>query len=204
MSQFYCNKGCCKYKVTKYIKTYKHKVFNPEKKNRKKAGVFLYDPLSRKILLVQSCGKLWGPPKGSLEQGEDNETCAKRELKEETGIILDIPLKNGNYIKNNAYYYYLEIPETEIYVQNHIKNDANGIGWFYIDCILDLIQSKKMMINQHCRIGLKRFFDIDVKNDKNERVEYFNDRFNDRCNERFNDRFIHPYPYIRHVDSITT
>jgi ADP-ribose pyrophosphatase YjhB (NUDIX family) len=163
MSEFFCKKGCCNYKVTKYIKPYKHKVFNNIDKKRKKAGIFLYDPFKRKILLVQSCGKLWGPPKGSLEPGEDNETCAKRELREETGIIIDeLSLNNGNYIKNNAYYYYLEFPEREIYVQNQKKNDANGVGWFGIDCIIELIKNNKLMVNQHCRIGLKKFFDIDV------------------------------------------
>lgn len=165
MSHFYCKKGCCNYKITKYIKPYnKFKVFNVDKKNRKKAGIFLCDPKTKKILLVQSCGKLWGPPKGSLEPGEDNETCAKRELQEETGIILDIPLSNGNYIKNNAFYYYLEFSEIEINVQNHIKNDANGVGWFYIDCVVELIKNNKLMVNQHCRLGLKRFFNIDINN----------------------------------------
>lgn len=166
MSNFTCDKGCCHYKVTKYIKPFIKKKFKDEfekndKKINKKAGIFLFDPTCRKVLLVQSRGKLWGPPKGSLEEGEDNDTCARRELREETGIdILNIPLSRGMYIKNNAFYYYLEAPEQEINIQNHLGNDANGIGWFSLDCINELILKNRIMINQHCKLGFKKYFDL--------------------------------------------
>ena len=44
-------------------------------------------------------------------------------------------------------------------LQNHIKdNDANGIGWFNINCLNNLIQEEKINLNQHCKILIKKFF----------------------------------------------
>ena len=38
------------------------------------------------LLLRNARHATWGPPKGHREQGEDNPTCARRELAEETGL----------------------------------------------------------------------------------------------------------------------
>jgi hypothetical protein len=43
--------------------------------------------------------------------------------------------------------------------QNHIlDNDANGIGWFNIECLESLIKEQKVAINQHTKILIKKFF----------------------------------------------
>ena len=43
--------------------------------------------------------------------------------------------------------------------QNHIlDNDANGIGWFNIECLESLIKEEKVAINQHSKILIKKFF----------------------------------------------
>jgi hypothetical protein len=57
-----CNNGCCEIKIKLYKEAdYMIKNF----KSKKKAGVFIYDPNTKKILIVQSRGNLWGSPKGS-------------------------------------------------------------------------------------------------------------------------------------------
>ena len=55
-----------------------------------RAGVILYRESSDEFLLVQSKYSLkWGFPKGMCEKHETIIDCAMRELKEETGCILD-------------------------------------------------------------------------------------------------------------------
>lgn len=147
-----CSCNCCTYHVVDFPqKAYTKK---PIRKNRKKAGVFLVDMEKRKVLLVQSRGKLWGPPKGTVEENETFLDCAKRELKEETGIELNEGLYvNGSFVKSNTYYYFVPTEEIDVCVQSGKDNDANGIGWFKIDCILE----RRFEVNQHCKLTFKKF-----------------------------------------------
>lgn len=158
---FKCDKDCCKYKVSPYknVKFYKGG-WKSNVRKIVKAGSFIIDPSVSKILLVQSRGQFWGPPKGSIQDEETYEECAIRETFEETGITIK-PSEFLGYtlVKNEALYYTLELKEDEIVPQNHIKdNDANGIGWFNIDCLNTLIESSKINLNQHCKILIKKFF----------------------------------------------
>ena len=65
METFLCTNVCCEIK----IKPYKENDDSNKKfiENKKKAGVFIYDPKTNKILIVQSRGNLWGSPKGTIE-----------------------------------------------------------------------------------------------------------------------------------------
>ena len=164
-----CIKGCC----TLYVEEYKGKV--PNKKEildnnyQEKAGMFIYDPYSKKILLVKSRGRLWGPPKGGTEKDEKILDCAKREVKEETGLIIsddDIIIKIN--INSRAVYYYVELKETDVKVQNHIiGNDANGIGWINKNCLYEMVTNGKILLNQHCRILIRRFLKLNINHVKN-------------------------------------
>jgi len=166
MSITYCDEQCCRIQR----EFYKHKKSFFEKDNsddfprkRQKAGIFIYDPGKKKILLVQSRGHLWGPPKGTvLDEEESSEDCAIREVKEETGLdIIKSELSKYIKIKNNATYFYLEMPECSVEVQTQIENnDANGIGWIKTDCLDKLIKDRKIMLNQHCRVVIQRFLGI--------------------------------------------
>lgn len=157
-----CNQGCCTYKITPYkeIKWNNGDGWKTNTGKIVKAGSFVIDPLSHKILLVQSRGQMWGPPKGTMQDNETVEQCAIREVFEETGILLTTSqFKDQTIVKNKAMYFTTEIKETEIYPQNHIKdNDANGIGWFNVECLEKLHNENKIKINQHCKILLKKFF----------------------------------------------
>ena len=86
METNYCNKKCCRIITRDFDpSTVSHFTYD---KNNKKVGVFVYNSARGSILLVQSRGKLWGFPKGTLEKDECVKDCAIRELKEEAGIIL--------------------------------------------------------------------------------------------------------------------
>lgn len=150
--QTYCLNGCCVIKINKYQET--KRFFN---RNYRKAGVFIYDPKQDRVLLVQSRGHLWGPPKGSLNIGEQDIKCAVREVKEETG--LDISYNDfTKYVKiKNRIIYYLEMDTCEIHVQNNIiDNDANGITWIKIKCLEDAIQDGTIILNNYAKIAFQK------------------------------------------------
>lgn len=52
------------------------------------------------IVLVSQHGTSWSLPKGHIEEGEDELTAAKREIREETGITqLELLKKLGSYTR---------------------------------------------------------------------------------------------------------
>lgn len=165
---YQCTKQCCSYTVIPYhqISPYILHFYNNGNGKLKKAGTFMYDKKTNKILLVQSRGQLWGPPKGTIQNDENPLECAIREVKEETGITIEEDVLQGSVtIKSKALYYFLEVNMEEYSVepQHHIKdNDANGIGWFNVDCLNELIETRKISINQHCRILIKKIFNKDI------------------------------------------
>lgn len=155
-----CENGCCQIKIRKYVERPLIK-----KGFCRKAGVFFYDSGLNAVLLVQSRGQLWGPPKGSIElhKGETDLECAIRETREETGLIInekDLEDAEKFSIKDKATYYFLERSSDEVSVQGDMTNDANGIGWIKIDCIKKSVQIGTMMLNQHCKILFQKFFGI--------------------------------------------
>ena len=153
METFLCTDCCCKIEIKEYKQQFldlKNKIY------KKKAGVFIYDPNRNKVLIVQSRGNLWGAPKGTMEYGETNIECAIRELKEETGLIISEKMLSQSFIIcNQATYFYLEMDECDIKVQeNCSQNDANGIGWINLECLRKCIKLGNININQHFRLLL--------------------------------------------------
>jgi 8-oxo-dGTP pyrophosphatase MutT (NUDIX family) len=154
MTTLYCDSKCCKFHITPYIA--KKTVRNRE--NRRKAGVFVHDPDGRKVLLVQSRGRMWGPPKGTAEVNETYEECGKRELMEETGLrVPDSVFASPVHIKSNVVYYEARMRSTDCQVQGTSGNDANGIGWFDIDCLQRSIAAGRIIVNQHYRLTASHF-----------------------------------------------
>ena len=86
MTIYDCCKGCCKIELVEY-KTTKSKL--SRRKSNKKAGIFIYDYINGKVLLVQSRGNLWGVPKGTFEPRETSLQCAITEVKQETGLDIE-------------------------------------------------------------------------------------------------------------------
>lgn len=152
-----CEKKCCKIKVKIYLPKER---YNPKRRNYRKAGVFIYDPKTNKVLLVQSRGHLWGPPKGTKELWETDIECAVREVKEETGIDVNPEYFTGQTdIRGRAVYYYLEMDSCDVDIQNSIyDNDANGITWIDVDCLESLIKNGNIVLNHYCKIVFYRFF----------------------------------------------
>lgn len=153
-----CKKGCCSIRIHEY---YTIETTRQHYRNNKKAGVFIYDPKKNRVLLVQSRGKFWGPPKGTIEFGENEIDCAIREVMEETGLYVN-PTKfsRATAIKNKAVYFYLEMDTIPVNIQTNIDdNDANGITWIKLDCLQECIKNGHILLNKHCKIVFNRFLD---------------------------------------------
>jgi ADP-ribose pyrophosphatase YjhB (NUDIX family) len=158
-----CPNNCCNLSIKPYCKK---PSFFDRRIRRQKAGVFIYDPLKDKVLLIQSRGNLWGPPKGTLDRDETYDRCAIREVKEETGLDVDQEqFLCSISIRNKAVYYFIKFDECDVSVQDHIYgNDANGIGWVKIDCLNELIRDGKITLNSHCKIAFQRFLNVSFSN----------------------------------------
>ena len=156
-----CKKKCCVFSKCDY------NVLNDwieTKRNRKKAGVFVCDPVNMRILIVQSRNNLWGSPKGTIENGETPIECAIRELKEETSIsVSELDLKFPKKIRNKSVYYYMEMnyKKTKINL-NDIEDDISGISWVHIDCLKNMIDDKTILVTQHFKILVKKFTGINL------------------------------------------
>lgn len=155
-----CQNLCCTYKVDLYDS---ESIIQNNHKN-KKAGCFIYDPLSNKVLLVQSRGQLWGSPKGTLQDNESIINCAIREVKEETGIEIDEKeLTEMITINSRVSYFFVKMNEIDVSVQNQIiDNDANGIGWFNVECLYSLVKQGILNINHQCRLLIKKILSIEI------------------------------------------
>ena len=167
MTVFKCKNNCCNVLVNPYVLS--HEKYY--KRNRNKAGAFIYDHLQNKVLLVQSNGNYWGIPKGTLEDNENYIECSIREIKEETNIDVTSSMLNNLYKINNRYfYYYINIKECSVSIQQYTstnkKNDVSGITWINVNCLLESLKDNTMQLNYHTKLCFKKFLNIDMQKKK--------------------------------------
>lgn len=158
-----CKNKCCELLTSRYIPP--ANINNKSKYDKNKSGVVMYDKDQNKILLVQSRGNLWGFPKGTFNDGEDFETCAQRELLEETGIYVEkSDLTIPCYINPKVIYFYLEVNlnNYNIKIQTQEGNDANSIGWINLNCLIELINDDVLKLNYQAKKAIKKCFDINI------------------------------------------
>ena len=156
METYSCPNGCCKIYVNSYIP---NKGSMYKRRNRRKAGAFIEDKPHNKVLLIQSNGNMWGPPKGTTKYGETDRNCAIREVEEETGLqISPNEFTKAINIQNKAIYFYVQrdICPVEIPTK-YIDNDVTGITWINPDCLEKCIVNGNIKLSQHCRIVFYRF-----------------------------------------------
>lgn len=162
-----CPQGCCEIKMKSYIPTFK--VYDYKTKLKKlKAGVFFYDPKLERVLLVQSRGEKWGPPKGTIEEKETIEDCAIREVLEESGLIVtkDQLDASPRYRVDRATYFYIEQdsthPDSESSISNILDNDASGVMWINTKCLMDMFYFHGFDLNSHCKKLLQKILKIKI------------------------------------------
>ena len=161
INEKYCMNGCCKLLAHEYVA-----VHTSKNRSRNKSGMIIYDPNVDQILLVQSRGNCWGPPKGTKHCNESYIECALREVKEETGLLFSSENSyDPIYIRKNVVFYYTEIDKCDVSIQSHIPyNDANGIAWIRPSCLYHMVAKGDICINWYCRRILQVMFKIKIKN----------------------------------------
>lgn len=155
-----CSKGCCKLKVGPYQHIFIHRT------PRKKAGVFIYNPTTNRVLLVLSRNRFWGLPKGSVQTGETDVQCAIREVYEETGIAVEeSQFLFSIKVNTSSTYFYMEMEKSYdeekelVEIQNNSQqeaNDVNGIGWVSLDCLVDMVFQEKIKLNKQGKIAFQK------------------------------------------------
>ena len=98
--------------------------------------------------------------KGTFENGEDSLDCAIREVKEETGIILEKSIleKCRNYIiDDRVTYYFYNMTYNKVKNPN---NDVNGITWIKVKCLKKLVKKRNIRLNYHAKIIFKQVMNI--------------------------------------------
>jgi len=165
-TKYTCCKKCCTIQVSPF--KWKRRWKRNKNNSDVKAGVFIYDSTTSRILLVQSCGFLWGPPKGSMLKVETKIEGAIREVEEETGLTIPIGrllrLK-PKYMKKKSYYFILDMKESEIKVQKTRYNDANGVTWIHVDCLGSFRDSNgDYRLTRHCKTLIEIVFKVKLYN----------------------------------------
>ena len=89
-----------------------------------------------KILLIRGrkTGK-WSLPKGHVEGQENSEQCAKREMKEETGIQIDAFTYKNDIAKLRVGIYYFYEADEEIPLTPADDSEVIDSGWFSLQDI---------------------------------------------------------------------
>ncbi len=123
------------------------------------AGIILI--CKDKVLLVRSY-RHWGFPKGTLKPYEASFVGACRELKEETGIDIDLPEETfQRWCPTPKSTFFIKVLPEEIKPRlNRVladsSNDASGVGWFKIGCVSDLVTENTMISNCYLKHFLGR------------------------------------------------
>lgn len=133
---------------------------DPPKRKNSTAGVFIIDYQKKAILLVQSYGKHWGPPKGAKENNETCQETACRELYEETGISLDKNLLNRKICIKGNVFYIVAYNRGKIDISEIKGQEISGIGWFSIDCLIKNFHSISDILNTYARYFVEHANDV--------------------------------------------
>jgi len=126
------------------------------------AGVVVFRRTGRGVyFLVLRAYRNWDFPKGLVEAGEDQLTCAKRELKEETGLSgVDFPFGDEHketlpYSGNKVARYYLgetEEVEIELPVSKELgRPEHHEYRWVTYDEAEDLLPPRLAVVLEWAR-----------------------------------------------------
>ena len=128
------------------------------------AGGFVYSSRQR-VLMIFRRGK-WDLPKGKLDEGEDLETCALREITEETGVgnlVSEGPLvrtyhtyeQHGQQILKESHWYMVKASE-EAPFQPQVEEDIEKCEWVDINALEPYTDNTHQSILEVLEAGISR------------------------------------------------
>lgn len=108
----------------------------------KAGGIIFNSSLDKVVMILNRESHMkgenkWGLPKGHLKQGESIFYGAKREIKEETGLLINLKKRN-RCIKINDCYYYIVILSKQMQIQPIDKNEIFKCEWINLQDINNL------------------------------------------------------------------
>ena len=114
------------------------------------------------LLLIFRRGK-WDLPKGKLDDNEEIEACAVREVKEETGlknVQIEKPLpityhtyhENGRFILKESHWYLMKTPK-QIDLVPQVEEDIHKAEWVAVDKIAPYMENTFPLIIDIMKAG---------------------------------------------------
>ena len=155
-----CCNGCCTFRV----RNIPLQVFG-KSPNYKKAGAFIIDPSTNRIVLVRGkYADIWGVPKGSVEADEDVLVAAMREVKEETGIELTMDDLKEQVMYGNEQIFKVERKENKLVPVD--VHDAVGVVWIKLDCLILMMSRNDIKLNYLTKKILKKIYGFEIDDSK--------------------------------------
>lgn len=122
-----------------------------DENHRKRAGSFIHTRGEKYVLLVQSYNGKWGPPKGTVEEGESTYACAIRETYEETGLRIK-PAGRRLHVLSSKWGLFNIIVETPMSVRP-LSDEISGYAWARPECIF----KNYCHLNKPAKLAMSRF-----------------------------------------------
>jgi|TARA_Y100000389_G_scaffold3023_2_gene2941 8-oxo-dGTP pyrophosphatase MutT (NUDIX family) len=144
-------------------------------------GIILLNKTVEKFLIIyQNESSKWGLPKGHMEQNEQNFNlffnCAKRELLEETGIMINTHKykKMGVYILKNKMFFVIRLLK-DIQIQRPLdQHEVGAIMWLPIKEIFNFsrLYNCNITLRETCRY-ISTIYQYHHKNNTNAQIASF-------------------------------
>lgn len=123
-------------------------------KYRKGVVICVYDPLKKLILVGERSDikNAWQLPQGGIDKNETPEKAAKRELMEEMGLRIELPIKKGPYkydypnqnlkYKGQEQFWFMGYANCDIKVK--MNHEFQNYGWKSLNFVLgNIVNFKK-------------------------------------------------------------
>ncbi len=133
-------------------------------------GILLYhdiNSIDNKIYVIIVHGRSsfkWGLPKGGLEFNESHVECAMREIKEETGLMINLNTNHKRVRIHSTYYYIIKLSSKYTNMDPIDKQEIVDIKW------IDINDIEKYKVNRELRdFSQKKDYILKIMNDYDKR-----------------------------------
>lgn len=119
-------------------------------------GAIVFDRLGESVLIIfQKESQKWGLPKGHIDpkEGVNYFECAKRELEEETGIMMNLIKyrRVGTCVIRNKIFYIVQLMKDVHRLRPMDHNEIGEIKWLNVEQIHSFVKA------QQCNVTLREF-----------------------------------------------
>ena len=96
-------------------------------------GTILINNLGEVLLVRGRLSKKWSFPKGHCKNSETDIECAKRELLEETGLVVDTQYTSYHKLKGGSYFVFAVTGRPEAFFSDH--REIEFVEWWPLSCL---------------------------------------------------------------------